>query len=60
MDYKEYAEQVIMKTYHRFPIVFDHGEGVYLFDIEHKNTWILDQELQYVLLVITIKNTIMR
>ena len=36
MDYKEYAEQVIMKTYHRFPIVFDHGEGVYLFDIEHK------------------------
>lgn len=28
----EQAEQVILHTYQRFQVVFDHGEGVYLYD----------------------------
>ena len=36
MDYMKQAEQVIMKTYNRFPVVFEKGKGVYLYDIEGK------------------------
>ena len=32
----EQAKQVFMPMYNRFEIVFDHGEGVYLYDIEGK------------------------
>ena len=28
----ERAEQALYKVYNRFPVVFDHGEGVYLYD----------------------------
>ena len=28
------AEQVLYKTYNRFPVVFDHGKGVTLWDSE--------------------------
>lgn len=28
------AEQVFYKTYNRFPVIFDHGTGVYLYDTE--------------------------
>ena len=28
------AEQVLYKTYNRFPVMFDHGKGVYLYDAE--------------------------
>ena len=37
MDKKQYidrAEQVLYKTYNRFPVVFDHGEGVKLYDTD--------------------------
>ncbi len=30
------AEEVILHTYHRFPVVFEKGEGVYLTDLEGK------------------------
>ncbi|MGN0243215.1 MAG: aspartate aminotransferase family protein [Lachnospiraceae bacterium] len=30
------AEQVIMKTYNRFPVILDHGEGVHLYDTDGK------------------------
>ena len=30
----EMAEQVLYKTYNRFPVVFDHGDGVFLYDSE--------------------------
>lgn len=30
------AEQVLMKTYSRYQIVLDHGEGVYLYDLDGK------------------------
>lgn len=30
------GEEVLLHTYNRTPIVFDHGEGVYLYDLEGK------------------------
>ena len=30
------AEQVFVHTYNRYPIVLDHGEGVYLYDTDGK------------------------
>lgn len=30
----EYAEEAIIHTYNRFPVVLDHGDGVYLYDVE--------------------------
>lgn len=32
----ERAEQVLLHTYNRYPIVLDHGEGVYLYDLDGK------------------------
>lgn len=33
-NYMEQAEQALVHTYNRYPIVLDHGEGVYLYDTE--------------------------
>ncbi len=30
------SDNAFLQIYHRFPIAFDHGEGVYLFDVEGK------------------------
>ena len=30
------AEQALLHTYNRYPVVFDHGEGVYLYDTDGK------------------------
>ncbi|MDY2725550.1 MULTISPECIES: aspartate aminotransferase family protein [Anaerostipes] len=35
-DYMNQGEQYILKTYNRFPVVFEKGEGVYLYDVDHK------------------------
>ena len=35
-EYMEEAEQVVLHTYNRFPVVLDKGEGVYLTDTEGK------------------------
>ncbi len=35
-EYMERGEQVLLHTYNRTPIVFDRGEGVYLYDVEGK------------------------
>ena len=35
-QYIEEAEQGLLHTYNRFPVVFDKGEGVYLYDTEGK------------------------
>ena len=32
----EQAEQDLLHTYNRYPIVFDHGSGVYLYDVNGK------------------------
>lgn len=35
-QYIEEAEGALLHTYNRYQVVFDHGEGVYLYDIEGK------------------------
>jgi acetylornithine/N-succinyldiaminopimelate aminotransferase len=35
-QYIEEAEKVLMHTYSRYQIVFDHGDGMYLYDIDGK------------------------
>ena len=35
-EFKAYADEAIIHTYNRFPVVFHHGEGVYLYDTEGK------------------------
>ncbi len=35
-DYMEYADDAVMHTYSRFPVVFDRGDGMYLYDVEGK------------------------
>lgn len=35
-DYMETAEQYVLHTYNRFPIVLEKGEGVYLYDTDGK------------------------
>ena len=35
-QYMADTEEGLLKTYNRFPIVLDHGEGMYLYDTEGK------------------------
>ena len=35
-QWMEQAESHILHTYNRYPIVLDHGEGMYLYDTEGK------------------------
>lgn len=35
-QYMETAESALLHTYNRFPVVFDHGKGVYLYDTNGK------------------------
>ena len=35
-EHIEEAEKVLLHTYNRYPVVFDHGNGVYLYDEEGK------------------------
>ena len=35
-QYMTDTEEGLLKTYHRFPVVLDHGEGMYLYDTEGK------------------------
>ena len=35
-DYIEEAEKALLHTYNRYQIVFDKGEGVYLYDLNGK------------------------
>ena len=56
-NYIDHAEQALLHTYNRFPVVLDHGEGVYLYDT--KNIWILQQVSLSVLLDMEKKNTTM-
>ena len=44
-QYIDRAEHALYKVYNRFPVVFDHGEGVKLYDTDDRNTWILVQVL---------------
>ena len=35
-EHMNHAEESILHTYNRFPVMFDHGEGCYLYDTEGK------------------------
>ena len=35
-EYMERGEQYLLKTYNRFPVVFEKGDGVYLEDMDRK------------------------
>ena len=35
-EYIDQGEQYILKTYNRFPVVLEKGEGVYLYDADQK------------------------
>ena len=35
-EYIDEAEKALLHTYNRYQIVFDKGEGVYLYDLEGK------------------------
>ena len=35
-EFKDYAESGIIHTYNRFPVAFDHGDGVYLYEKKKK------------------------
>lgn len=39
------SEESILHTYNRFPVVFEKGQGCYLYDSEERNIWILQQVL---------------
>ena len=42
----EESEASILHTYNRFPVVFEKGDGCYLYDSEGKDIWILRQVSQ--------------
>ena len=54
------AENVLMHTFGRYPVVLDHGEGVYLYDTDGNSIWIFPQVSVYLPLVIRTKHTMMR
>ena len=41
-QYINAAEQELLHTYNRFPVVLDHGKGVYLYDTDGKNAQLLN------------------
>ena len=45
-DQMNHAEENILHTYNRFPVVFDHGDGCYLMIQRAKNILILQPELR--------------
>lgn len=58
-EYIEEAEKDLLHTYNRYQVVFDHGDGVKLYDIEGKNIWISWQELPCLPLDIIIRHIMM-
>lgn len=44
-QYMDRAEHALYKIYNRFPVVFDRGEGVYLYDTDGTEFWISELEL---------------
>ena len=35
-EYMDCEDKALLHTYNRFPLVLDHGEGVYLYDTDGK------------------------
>ena len=49
-EHIEEAEKVLLHTYNRYQVVFDHGDGVYLYD-EEGNEIVLNQGKTFVEIV---------
>ena len=63
MNMKEYineAEAALLHTYNRYPIVWDRGDGMYLYDMKGKNTLILYLELVFLRWDTIIRHIMMR
>lgn len=58
--YIDEAEQALLHTYNRYQVVFDRGEGVYLYDMDGKNIWILCRASQCLRWAITMRRTTTR
>lgn len=58
-QYMQEEDEAILKTYNRYPVVLDHGDGAYLYDPEGRNIWISQQVMQYLLWDITTRNLMM-
>ena len=54
-QYMQEEDDAILKTYNRYPVVLDHGDGAYLYDPEGKKY----QDMQYLLWDITTRNLMM-
>ena len=57
-EYMERTEQVVLHTYNRFPVVFEKGEGVHLYDTEGKEYLDFVPELLYLHWVTTMQTMI--
>ena len=44
MEYRKEAEQAILHTYNRFPVVFERADGVYLYDTDGKKYLVCQEE----------------
>lgn len=58
-QYMQEEDDAILKTYNRYPVVLDHGDGAYLYDRKERNIWISQQDMQYLLWDITTRNLMM-
>ena len=56
-SYIDEAEQALLHTYNRYQVVFDKGEGVYLYDMDGKKYLILWRESPCLRWAITMKPT---
>lgn len=46
-EYMQKGEDYILKTYNRYPVVFEKGDGVSLYDMDGKDTLTLQQVSPY-------------
>ncbi len=58
--YMKLAEQNVLHTYNRFPVVFERGEGVWLTDVEGKRYLDSAPVLPYLPWAMAIKHITMR
>ena len=58
-QYIDEAEKALLHTYNRYQVVFDKGDGVYLYDMEESGIWILCPVSRCLLWGIIMKNTTM-
>ena len=58
-QWSEAADQVLMHTYGRFPVVLERGEGVYLYDLDGKKYLDFGAALPFSRSVTIIRNIMM-